>query len=142
MSGCVFCEIVAGRSPARLVYSDPDVIGLLDIHPVRPGHTLVIPRRHVTDLSGLTDELGGKVFAAARRVAAAMRTSRIAADGVNVLVNDGRAAFQTVFHHHVHVLPRHHGDKVTLARGLVIRRDPDADATAAALVAELGTPRL
>ncbi|MGJ0121623.1 HIT family protein [Williamsia sp. MIQD14] len=137
MSECVFCAIVAGTAPARMVYSDDHVMGFLDIRPVRPGHTLVIPREHHPDLAGITSEMGTRLFDAARLIGAALRSSSIAADGVNVMINDGRAAFQTVFHTHVHVVPRHHGDRLSFARGLVMRRDPDPDATVAAVRAAM-----
>ncbi|WP_299573939.1 HIT family protein [uncultured Williamsia sp.] len=134
---CVFCAIVAGVAPSRQVYADDDVVAFLDIRPVKPGHTLVIPRRHTPDLAGLPAEDGAAVFAGAGRVAAALRASTIAADGVNLVLNDGRAAFQTVFHTHMHVVPRHHGDRLSFAKGFVTRRDPDPDATAAAIRAAI-----
>lgn len=133
MSDCVFCAIVAGSAPARIVYSDEHVVAFLDVRPVRPGHTLVIPRDHIPDLAGVSSDVGARLFDGARTVGAALRASSIAADGVNVMINDGRAAFQTVFHTHVHVVPRHTGDRITLAKGLVVRRDSDADATADAI---------
>ncbi|NED63287.1 HIT family protein, partial [Streptomyces sp. SID10244] len=83
--------------------------------------------------SGLADldpDMGGRLFAAGQRVAAAMKSGALGADGVNLVVNDGRAAFQTVFHTHLHVVPRHNGDKLSFAKGLVVRRDPDPDQTA------------
>ncbi len=141
MSDCVFCAIVAGTAPARTVYEDDHVVAFLDIRPVRPGHTLVIPRDHIPDLAGITSDIGARLFDGARRVGAALRASSIAADGVNVMINDGRAAFQTVFHTHLHVVPRHTGDRITLAKGLVVRRDPDPEATAHA-VREAITPQV
>ncbi|GAB2669409.1 HIT family protein [Gordonia jinhuaensis] len=138
-SDCVFCQIVDDRAPARIVYSDPTVIGFLDIRPVRPGHTLIIPREHHSGLADVPPQTGAAMFAAAQRVAAAMRSSALAADGVNLVVNDGRAAFQTVFHSHLHVVPRRTGDKASLAAGFLLRRDRDPDATAAALRAALDT---
>jgi histidine triad (HIT) family protein len=137
MTECIFCAIATGSSPAHIVYEDTDILGFLDIRPVRPGHTLLIPKQHAADLAELSPELGGKLFVAGQSIAAALRASAIAADGVNLLVNDGRAAFQTVFHSHLHVVPRHHGDKLTLARGLLTRRDNDMPATAAILRAHL-----
>lgn len=130
MASCVFCAIVDGSAPSRQVYSDDDVLGFLDIRPVTRGHTLLIPRTHAADLAALDPQMAGRVFQAGQRLAAAMRASKIAADGVNLLVNDGRAAMQTVFHSHLHVVPRHHGDKLSFAKGLVVRRDPNPDETA------------
>ncbi|MDY6809458.1 HIT domain-containing protein [Gordonia sp. HNM0687] len=130
MSSCVFCAIVDGTAPSRIVYRDDAVIGFLDIRPVTRGHTLVVPRQHSSGLDDLEPHLGGRLFAAGQRLSAAMKSGELSADGVNLVVNDGRAAFQTVFHTHLHVVPRHNGDKLSFAKGLVVRRDPDPDTTA------------
>ncbi len=130
MSDCIFCDITTGKAPARQVYSDDDVVGFLDIRPVMRGHTLIVPRTHSSGLADLEPDAGAKVFAVGQRVGIAMRKA-LGADGVNLLVNDGRAAMQTVFHTHLHVVPRHHGDKLSFAKGLVVRRDPNPDETAA-----------
>lgn len=139
MSTCVFCGIIAGTASSRIVYTDDDVVGFLDIRPVTRGHTLLVPRVHSAGLADLDPALGSSLFAAGQRVAAAMKSSALAADGVNLVVNDGRAAFQTVFHTHLHVVPRHDGDKLSFAKGLVVRRDPDPDETAGILRAALET---
>lgn len=112
------------------MYADDEVLGFLDIRPVTRGHTLLIPRSHAANLAELDPAIGGKLFVAGQRLAAAMRASAIAADGVNLVVNDGRAAMQTVFHSHLHVVPRHHGDKLSFAKGFVMRRDSNPDETA------------
>ncbi len=137
MSECIFCSIVDGTAPAHIVFEDDDVLGFLDIRPLRPGHTLLIPKVHASNLAELPADQGAKLFNAGQMVAAAQRASAIAADGVNLVVNDGRAAFQSVFHSHLHVVPRHDGDKLTLAKGLLIRRDKDLPGTAAILRAQL-----
>jgi histidine triad (HIT) family protein len=137
MTSCVFCDIVEGIAPSRTIYRDDDVIGFLDIRPVTRGHTLLVPRQHSSGLADLAPHLGGSLMSAGQRVAAAMKTGAIAADGVNLVINDGRAAFQTVFHTHLHVVPRHDGDKLSFAKGLVVRRDPDPDETAEILRAAL-----
>ncbi len=129
MADCIFCDIIAGASPAREVYSDDHVVGFLDIRPVMRGHTLIVPRMHSSGLTDLEPEIGARIFTAGQRVGVAVRTA-LGADGVNLLVNDGRAAMQTVFHTHLHVVPRHDGDKLSFAKGLVIRRDPNPDDTA------------
>ena len=114
MSACVFCDIVAGTSPARIVYSDDQLIGFLDIRPVTAGHTLLIPRDHSVGLADLPLETGGRLFQAGQQVAAAMKSSSLRADGVNLVLNDGKSAFQTVFHTHLHVVPRDRaGDKLS-----------------------------
>jgi len=137
MSSCIFCAIVDGTAPGRVVYSDDAVLGFLDIRPVTRGHTLLVPRIHSTGLDDLDPAVGASLFRAGQRLAAAMKTGPMAADGVNLALNDGRAAFQTVFHTHLHVVPRHDGDKLSFAKGFLIRRDPNPDETAALVRASL-----
>ncbi|MFT3662935.1 MAG: HIT family protein [Gordonia sp. (in: high G+C Gram-positive bacteria)] len=136
MSDCIFCAIVTGAAPARVVYRDEHLLGFLDIRPITAGHTLLIPREHAVGLADLPPETGARMFQAGQRVAAAMKTT-LDADGVNLALNDGKAAFQTVFHAHLHVVPRHSGDKLRFAKGLITRRAGDPDAIAEALRTEL-----
>jgi histidine triad (HIT) family protein len=124
---CVFCAIVAGEAPAIRVYTDDDYLGFLDIRPLRRGHTLVIPRRHTVDLTDTPPETVAGLVTVGQRIARAARRSGLHADGNNVVINDGRAAFQTVFHIHLHVLPRRSGDKLSFAKNMVLRRDPDRE---------------
>lgn len=134
---CVFCAIVAGDAPAIRIYEDDGYLGILDIRPFTRGHTLVIPKKHTVDL---TDTPPGTVAEMARigqRIARAARESGLHADGVNVAINDGKAAFQSVFHIHLHVVPRRDGDRLSFAKGLLVRRDPDREATGALLRAAL-----
>lgn len=133
MSDCVFCDIVAGTAPAHIVYSDDEVVAFLDISPITAGHTLIVPRQHSAGLADLDPMIGGRIFAAGQRIAAAMRAGAISADGVNLAMNDGRAAFQTVFHSHLHVVPRHSGDKFSFAKGFLTRRARDLESVAAML---------
>ena len=109
-AGCVFCDIVAGREPASVVYSDESVVALLDIRPLNTGHLMVIPRAHAACLADLDPAVGGHMFAVAQRMAAALRRSGLPCDGVNLFLADGEAAFQEVFHVHLHVIPRTPGD--------------------------------
>ena len=108
---CIFCEIVAGRADASVVYEDEYVMAFLDLFPVNQGHTLVIPKTHATYLNELDAEVGMRVFAAAHVLAQAVRNSGVRCEGVNLLLADGAAAGQEVFHVHLHVLPRYSGDK-------------------------------
>jgi histidine triad (HIT) family protein len=126
---CVFCAIVAGESPAVRVYEDDDYLAILDIRPFTRGHTLVLPKRHTLDLTDTPPETLAGMTAIGQRIAQAVRTT-VLADGTNIAINDGPAAFQTVFHIHLHVLPRRNGDKLTVAKGLLMRRDPDRETTA------------
>jgi histidine triad (HIT) family protein len=126
---CVFCEIVAGRTPAIRIYEDDDFLGILDIRPFTRGHSLVFPKKHTVDLTDTPPQTCGEMVAIGQRVARAARASRLHADGNNVVINDGRPAFQSVFHVHLHVIPRRRGDKLAFVKGLVLRRDADREAT-------------
>jgi histidine triad (HIT) family protein len=119
MRRCIFCEIVAGRAAASPLLSDERFLSFLDIYPASPGHALAIPRRHVVEVGELGDE-AGDLFAFATRVAAALRAT-LGCAGVNFLLNDGRAANQTVPHAHVHVLPRRGRDLAAVAGRLLLR---------------------
>ena len=107
---CVFCEIVAGRAESSLVYEDEHVIAFMDLRPLTPGHLLVVPRSHADYLEDLDEDLGAHLFRAGHRLARALRRSGLPCDGVNLFLADGEAAFQEVFHVHLHVLPRTPGD--------------------------------
>jgi len=109
-AGCVFCDIVAGREAASVVHSDETVLALLDIRPLTTGHLLVIPRAHAPYLADLDPAVGGHMFGVAQQMAAALRRSGLPCQGVNLFLADGEAAFQEVFHVHLHVLPRNPGD--------------------------------
>jgi histidine triad (HIT) family protein len=110
---CIFCKIVAGELPARIVDEDERTIAFMDIAPATRGHALVIPRAHSTDLLDVDPEDLGAVALAAQRLAGRLK-ERLGADGVNLLNSCGRAAWQTVFHFHVHVIPRYDGDPLRL----------------------------
>ncbi len=110
---CIFCKIVAGELPARIVDEDERTIAFMDIAPATRGHALVIPRAHSTDLLGVPDEDLQASIAASRRLAA-RAVERLGADGINLLNSCGRAAWQTVFHFHMHVIPRYHDDPLRL----------------------------
>jgi histidine triad (HIT) family protein len=110
---CIFCKILAGELPARIVDEDERTIAFMDIVPATRGHALVIPREHSEDLLSVGDEDLAAVGVAARRLAGRMR-ERLGADGVNLLNSCGAAAWQTVFHFHVHVIPRYRDDPLRL----------------------------
>lgn len=109
---CVFCRIAAGREPGSIVYQDAHVVAFLDVMPINRGHTLIIPRRHGAYLEDLDPEDGAHLFRAGQRIAAALRTSGLPCQAVNLLLNDGAEAGQRVFHTHLHVIPRIIGDSL------------------------------
>jgi histidine triad (HIT) family protein len=113
MHACVFCAIVTGDVPAHRVYEDAATVAFMDINPATDGHALVVPRAHAADIWDLEEEDGVAVWRAVQRVAGAVR-SALRPDGLNLLQANGRAAFQSVFHFHVHVVPRYVDDSVHL----------------------------
>jgi len=110
MSNCSFCDILAGKLDASIAHQDEVCAALLDIQPINSGHTLVIPNRHAAHLADLDQHTAAHVFHVAQQVAAALRRSRLKCEGVNLLLADGEAAGQEVFHAHLHVVPRFKGD--------------------------------
>ena len=116
-SDCVFCKIVQRKLPASLVAEDPVALAFLDIRPINPGHTLVIPKAHASRLEDLSPASGGRLFEMAQAVASGLRRSGMPCEGVNIPLADGEAAGQEVFHAHLHVFPRHRGDGVGLRFG-------------------------
>ncbi len=110
---CIFCAIVAGELPAEKVDEDEHTIAFMDLNPWTRGHALVIPRRHTANLYEIDDDDLGHTAVAARRLARRMR-ERLGCDGINVLNAAEPAAWQTVFHFHLHVIPRYEDDSMEL----------------------------
>jgi len=124
---CLFCKIVAGEIPSTRVAEDADTVAFMDINPATRGHALVVPRRHTADLLEIGDADLAACTAMARRVAA-RAMDVLGADGVNLLNCCGPAAWQTVFHFHIHVVPRYADDPLRLPW---IPAPGDSDAIAA-----------
>jgi histidine triad (HIT) family protein len=110
---CIFCKIVAGEIPAHVIEQDEQTLTFMDIAPATRGHALVIPKRHATDLWEIAPEQLAAVSVAAQRQALRVR-DRLGADGVNLINSCRPAAWQTVFHFHMHVIPRYTGDPLKL----------------------------
>jgi histidine triad (HIT) family protein len=110
---CLFCKIVAGEIPATVVAEDERTISFMDINPATRGHALVIPREHAADVLAVSEEDLAACVSAARRLAARAKEA-LGADGVNLMNSCGPAAWQTVFHFHVHVIPRYEDDPLRL----------------------------
>ncbi len=106
---CIFCSIVAGDIPARIVHETDDVLAFLDANPLSRGHTLVIPKAHAQHVGDLDGDLAGALFAAVTELTPRIQAA-VDADAANVGINDGEAAGQEVPHAHVHVIPRFDGD--------------------------------
>jgi histidine triad (HIT) family protein len=114
MQDCVFCRIVRGELPASIVHEDDACIAFMDFGCVHPGHTLVVAKEHATNLLDLDDALAGRVFTGVARVAKAVQAA-FHPDGLSVYQANGMAAGQTVFHFHVHVVPRWTHDRMAVA---------------------------
>jgi len=109
-SSCIFCRILSGEVEASLIYKDELVTSFMDIHPLVRGHMLVIPNEHCVSLRDLNDAFSCHMFIIARQLMQAVRQSGIRSEGVNLFLADGTAAGQTIFHCHLHVIPRFQGD--------------------------------
>lgn len=114
MSDCVFCRIVARQIPATVVHEDEHTLAFMDLGQVNPGHVLVAVKKHAENLYGLDDAQAGALLRAAARVARAIRDAFNPA-GLSVYQANGKAAGQTVFHYHLHLVPRHDGDGMALS---------------------------
>jgi histidine triad (HIT) family protein len=110
---CIFCQIVAGGLPAQIIAQDERTIAFMDINPATRGHALVIPRQHATDLTDIPAEDLQAVILAAQALARRM-FDRLNPDGVNLINSCRQAAWQTVFHFHMHVIPRYRDDPLKL----------------------------
>jgi len=112
-ANCIFCRIATGDIPSAKIYEDENVLAFLDLAPVHPGHTLVIPKNHYKDMLEVPAELGPAVFAALQKVAGAV-VKATGAQGFNIMQNNGLAAGQTMFHIHWHIIPRFDDDGLAM----------------------------
>ena len=110
MTSCIFCDILSGQAPANFVHRDELCAAFMDIHPVNPGHVLVVPCKHAVLLPELDEASVRQMLWVAQRVDTALRASGIKCEGINLFMADGRSAGQDVMHVHLHVIPRFRGD--------------------------------
>ena len=108
---CIFCKIAAGEIPSATLYEDDDFRVILDISPASKGHALIIQKEHFRNLYDLYDELASKVLVLARKMTVRLKEI-LGCDGYNIVQNNEEVAGQTVFHFHMHMIPRYRGDKV------------------------------
>ena len=113
---CIFCKILAGEIPSTTVYEDDSFKAILDVNPAARGHVIILPKIHAANLYELPDEVASKIMVVAKKIAIALKET-YHCDGINVLQNNGEASGQTVFHLHVHVIPRFAGDTDTINIG-------------------------
>ena len=109
MSDCIFCKIANGEIPSTTLYEDDDFRVILDMGPAARGHALLLPKEHYANLFELDDELAAKALVTAKKVASRLKDA-LGADGFNLVQNNGEAAGQTVFHFHMHLIPRYKDD--------------------------------
>ncbi len=110
---CIFCKIANGDIPSKVLYEDDEFKVILDLGPATKGHALILPKNHYHNLYELPDETAGKVMLLAKKMAIHM-TEKLSCDGFNLVQNNGEAAGQTVFHFHLHLIPRYKEDGQTL----------------------------
>lgn len=110
MKDCIFCKIIAGEIPSAKVYEDEEVFAFLDITQVTPGHTLVIPKKHIENLMEYTEDEIAEVSKRLPKIARAILKAFPNAEGINLINNNGEAAYQSVFHSHFHLIPRYDED--------------------------------
>ena len=107
---CVICDLLSGELEVSLVHRDELCAGFMDIQPINPGHMLIVPVRHSSALAELSSEESSQMFRVAQALGEALRKSSVKCEGVNLLLADGEAAGQEIFHTHLHVVPRYVGD--------------------------------
>lgn len=108
-TNCIFCKIANGEIPSRTLYEDDKFRVILDLGPASKGHALILPKEHYANLYELPDETAGEVMKLARKMAVQM-TERLGCEGFNLVQNNGELAGQTVFHFHMHLIPRYQED--------------------------------
>lgn len=111
MDNCIFCKIASGEIPAATLYEDDQFRVILDLGPASKGHALILPKNHYADLFEIPQETAEKAMAVAKKVGTALKEA-LGCDGLNVVQNNGEAAGQTVFHFHMHLIPRYQNDHV------------------------------
>lgn len=109
MSDCIFCKIAAGEIPSATIYEDEDFRVILDLGPATKGHALILPKQHFADITQMPEVLTAKAFVLAKKIVTYMKGA-LPSDGYNIVQNNGEAAGQTVFHFHIHLIPRYTND--------------------------------
>lgn len=130
---CIFCRIVADTSHSDVLWEDEHVLAFMDINPVTDGHALVIPKEHSVGLFDIDPGIAAQVMKVAQHLAGAMKESTLRCEGVNLFFADGEAAFQEVFHSHLHVFPRFSGDGFRIDANWKGRSQGSLAASAAAI---------
>ncbi|MCR5828819.1 MAG: HIT family protein [Lachnospiraceae bacterium] len=136
MEDCIFCKIANGVFGSATVYEDDDFRAVLDIAPAAKGHVLILPKKHMADLLAIEPDVAEKALKLASRIAKAQKKA-LGCDGINMLQNSGEAAWQSVFHLHIHLIPRYKNDGVIIPWKTLSYADGEADEYAARIRAEI-----
>lgn len=123
---CIFCKLANGEIPTATLYEDEDFRVILDANPASKGHALILPKEHYANLYELSDELASKALVLAKKMITKL-TPILGCDGYNIVQNNGEAAGQTVFHFHIHLIPRSKGDTVGLGWKMSALKDEDKE---------------
>ena len=123
---CIFCKIANGEIPSATIYEDEDFRAILDLGPASKGHALLLPKEHYADLFALPDETAEKVLPVAKKIVSRMKDV-LGCDGYNLVQNNGECAGQTVFHFHMHMIPRYEDDGVGIGWKMGELSDADRD---------------
>ncbi|MQS76957.1 HIT family protein [Companilactobacillus halodurans] len=110
MDDCIFCKIINNEIPSTTIYEDDDIKAFFDVSQVTPGHTLVVPKKHVKDIFAYDEDLAQRVFKKIPMIARAIKASNPKIIGMNICQNNGEVAYQSVMHSHVHLVPRYSKD--------------------------------
>lgn len=137
MDTCIFCKIAGGEIPSATLYEDDDFRVILDLGPASKGHALILPKEHYANLYEIPDELAAKAMKLAKKMASAM-TKALGCDGFNLVQNNGEVAGQTVFHFHMHLIPRYEGDGAGITWNPGTLTDEVRDEVVAKVKAEIG----
>lgn len=111
MENCVFCKIVREEIPAKKIHENKDVLAFLDINPIAKGHILLIPKKHFESIFDIDESYLKEIISVAKEISASLK-NKLGADGVNILHASGKEAQQSVFHFHIHLVPRYKNDKL------------------------------
>lgn len=130
MDNCIFCKIIDGVIPSTVVYEDDDFKAIMDISPAAKGHVLLLPKKHCADLLSIDADVASKALDVASKIANAQKKA-LNCDGINLLQNSGEAAWQSVFHLHIHLIPRYNNDNVIVPWEHVTYADGEAEEYAA-----------
>lgn len=123
---CIFCKLANGEIPTATLYEDEDFRVILDLGPATKGHALILPKEHYANLYEIDEEIAGKAFKLAKKMVTEL-TEVLGCDGYNVVQNNGEAAGQTVFHFHMHLIPRYKNDDAGFGWKVGTLTDADRD---------------